>query len=100
MSYGYWVDTSASLPLGRCVRGQAPCRPGAAFGRWAWSPRREELAYAARVRQTGRRLELVLTTIRWWQRAILATFDRDSRRSGYPDGSGVVYDPPCGSTWT
>ena len=87
LSYGYWVDTSASLPLVDVYAGRRRVAR-AVFARWAWSPRREELAYG-RVSADRRRLELVLTTIRGATRILAPSIETPA--VWLPDGSGVVY---------
>jgi len=87
LSYGHWVDPSASVPLVDVYAGgRRVARP--AFARWAWSPRREELAYG-RVSADGRRLELVLTTTGGATRVLAPSIGIPP--VWLPDGSGLVY---------
>ena len=101
-SFGHWVDTSSSVPLVDVYAGtRIVARAYAATG-WAWSPRREEVAFS-RVAQGGRRLELVLGSVaggaRWPNeraRALVARTEAGSSTAGWT--ARLRSSPSCAAT--
>ena len=87
-SYAQIVDPSASLPLADVYAGARSVARAYMFTGWAWSPRREEVAFG-RLSADGRRLALVLGSLAGAKR-VLATSTNGSV-SWLPDGSGLVY---------
>jgi hypothetical protein len=95
LSYGHWVDPSSNLPLVDVfTAGRNVARAYAATG-WAWSPRREEVAFG-RLAKGGRRLELVLSSVTEGKRVLAASTGLGM--SWLPDGSGLVYGHRVGSS--
>jgi hypothetical protein len=86
VSFGHWVDTTASIPAVDVYAGTRRVARVHAFTGWAWSPRREELAFA---RLTGREVNLVLGTVAGAQRVLAR--GAGIGLSWLPDGSGIVY---------
>jgi hypothetical protein len=88
LSYAHWVDPSASVPLVDVyVRRRRVARANALTD-WAWSPRRDEVAFG-RLAHGGRRLELVLGSVSGSKRLLAASAGFGI--SWLPNGSGLVY---------
>ena len=87
-SYAKVVDPSASLPLADVYAGARSVARAYIFAGWAWSPRREEVAFG-RLSADGQRLALVLGSLAGAKR-VLATSTIGSV-SWLPDGSGLVH---------
>jgi hypothetical protein len=87
-SYGQFVDPSASPPAVEIYAGARSVAQAYAFTGWAWSPRREEIAYG-KLSADGRRLALGLASVTGAKRTLApATI---GGVSWLPDGSGLVH---------
>ena len=95
LSYGHWVDPSSSQPLVDIFAGRQSVARAYAVTGWAWSPRREELAFG-RLAKGGRRLELVLASVTGAKRVLDASIGFVI--SWLHDGSGLVYGQRIGSS--
>jgi hypothetical protein len=95
LSFGYWVDPSSSRPLVDVHVGRRSVARAYAVTAWAWSPRREEVAFG-RIAGRGRRLELVLGSVTGAKRVLAASSGLGL--SWLPDGSGLVYGRRAGSS--
>ena len=93
-SYGHWVDTTANVPLVDVFAGQKKVARALVFTGWAWSPRREEVAYG---RLEGRRLDLVLGSVDGSQRVLAR--NAGPGVSWLPNGSGLLYVRRDGPTY-
>jgi hypothetical protein len=88
LSYAHWVDPSASVPLVDVFAGSRRVARANAFTGWAWSPRRDEVAFG-RLADGGRRLELVLRSVGGATRVLAASAGLGI--SWLPSGGGLVY---------
>lgn len=88
LSYGHWVDPSASVPLVDVYAGRRRVARAYAFSGWAWSPRRDEVAFG-RLAHGGRRLELVLGSVSGAKRVLAASAGFGI--SWLPNGGALVY---------
>jgi hypothetical protein len=95
LSYGHWVDPSSSTPLVDVFAGLRTVARAYAFTGWAWSPRREEIAFT-RLAAGGRRLELVLSSVTGATRVLAVSTGFGI--SWLPDGNGLVYGRRAGSS--
>jgi WD40-like Beta Propeller Repeat len=95
LSYGHWVDTTASVPLVDVFAGSRRVARAYGFSRWAWSPRRNEVAFG-RFTPGRRTLELVLASVGGATRVRSPSFSFGA--SWLPDGSGLVFTRRAGST--
>lgn len=96
-SYGHIVDPSASPPYVDVYAGGRSVARAYAFTGWAWSPRREEVAFG-RASADGRRLELVLGSVNGSKRVLAGS--TVGGVSWLPDGSGLVYMRRAGTADT
>jgi hypothetical protein len=87
-SYAQIVDPSANLASVDVYAGSRIVGRANIYANWVWSPRREELAYAA-VTADRKRLELLLGSVRGGKRVLAAS--TIGGISWLPDGSGLVY---------
>src|SRR5262245_3566734 len=94
LSFAYLVDPSRSR-LVDVYEGRRSVARTPIYTSWAWSPRRQELAYH-RLRDRGRRLELVLRSLNGTE-GVLAPAS-GAGLSWLPDGSGLVFERRTGST--
>ena len=94
-SYGQIVDPSASPPFVEVYAGDRSVARAYAFTGWAWSPRREEVAFGG-ASSDGRRLELVLGSVSGSKRVLAAS--TNGGLSWLPDGTGLVYGRRAGQT--
>ena len=87
-SYGQFVDPSASPPAVQIYAGARSVAQAFAFSGWAWSPRREEVAYG-QLSADGKRLTLGLASVTGTKRVLApATI---GGVGWLPDGSGLVH---------
>ena len=92
-SYAHFVDPSASPPVADVYAGDRTVARAYVVTGWAWSPRREEVAFG-QLSADGKRLALGLASVTRARR-ILAP----STTGGFswlPDGSGLVYTRRAG----
>ncbi len=94
-SYGQIVDPSASPPFVEVYAGNRSVARAYAFTGWAWSPRREEVAFGG-ASSDGRRLELVLGSVSGSKRVLAAA--TNGGLSWLPDGNALVYGRRAGQT--
>jgi len=94
-SFGQFVDPSASPPIVEVFAGRRSVARAYAFTGWAWSPRREEVAFG-RASADGRQLELVLGSVAGSKRRLAPS--TMGGVSWLPDGSGLVYARRAGQT--
>ncbi|MGZ8740199.1 MAG: TolB family protein [Gaiellaceae bacterium] len=87
-SYGQYVDPSANLLAVQIYAGGGSVAQAFAFTGWAWSPRREEVAYG-QVSADGKSLALGLASTTGAKRVIAPA--TTGGVSWLPDGSGLVH---------
>ena len=87
-SYAHFVDPSASPPAAEVFAGARSVARAYAFSGWAWSPRREELAFG-QLSGDGKRLALGLASVTGTKRVLAPS--TIGGVSWLPDGSGLVY---------
>ena len=94
-SYGQFVDPSASPPAVEIYAGTRSVARAYAFTGWAWSPRREEVAYG-QLSADGKRLALGLASVAGAKRTLAPA--TTGGVSWLPDGSGLVHMRRAGGT--
>ena len=94
LSFGHIAGTSSGTPTVEIHAGTRVVAR-ASWIDWAWSPRREEVAFP-RFAKGGRRLELVLASVTGATRVLAPSIGFGL--SWLPDGSGVVYGRLAGTT--
>jgi WD40-like Beta Propeller Repeat len=92
-SFAQIVDPSASPPFADVFAGDRNVARAYMFTGWAWSPRREEVAFGG-LSADGKRLELVLASVAGTKRVLAAA--TVGGVSWLPDGSGLVYTRRAG----
>jgi dipeptidyl aminopeptidase/acylaminoacyl peptidase len=88
LSYAQFVDPSASPPAADVYAGARNVARASFFTGWAWSPRREEVAFG-QLSADGKSLALALTSVTGRKRILAPSMTGGV--SWLPDGSGLVY---------